>query len=112
MLNKIKEGSCVFYAPIGKISKKLPVFYNPDMKLNRDICVLLLKALPIELRIADILAGTGVRSIRLLKELPKERIKSIDINDNSPNAAKIIKKKQNKKQKNKCALQRRKFFPN
>lgn len=92
MLNKIKEGSCVFYAPIGKISKKLPVFYNPDMKLNRDMCVLLLKALPLELRIADILAGTGVRSIRLLKELPKERIQSIDINDNNPNAAKTIKK--------------------
>ena len=93
MLNKINEGSCVFYAPIGKvISKKLPVFYNPDMKLNRDICVLLLKSLPLELRIADILAGTGIRSIRLLKEIPKARITSIDINDLNPNAAKLIKK--------------------
>ncbi|MEM4264071.1 MAG: tRNA (guanine(10)-N(2))-dimethyltransferase, partial [Candidatus Woesearchaeota archaeon] len=83
MLNKIKEGSCTIYAPTGKISKKLPVFYNPDMKLNRDISILLLKSIsiPIQLRIADILAGTGVRSIRLLKELPKKRIESIDIND-------------------------------
>ncbi len=92
MFNKIKEGSCALYAPVGKISKKLPVFYNPDMKLNRDICVLLLKSLPSELKIADILAGTGIRSIRLLKELPKERIKSIDINDSNPCAAKLIKK--------------------
>lgn len=92
MLNKIKENSCTIYAPVGKISKKLPVFYNPEMKLNRDICILLLKSVPSELKIADILAGTGVRSIRLLKELPKSRIKTVDINDCNPEAEKLIKK--------------------
>lgn len=92
MLNKLKEGSCVLYAPTGKISRALPVFYNPDMKLNRDICILLLKSIPIKLRIADFLAGTGVRSIRLMKELPKKRIESIDINDHNPEAAKLVKK--------------------
>lgn len=87
-----QEGSSAIYAPLGKISKKLPVFYNPDMKLGRDICILLLKSVNLELEIADILAGAGVRSIRLLLELPESQIKSISINDKNPEAIKLIKR--------------------
>lgn len=92
MIQKLREGSCEFYASVGKISKKLPVFYNPDMRINRDICVLLLKSSSVTLNIADILAGSGIRSIRLLKELPNSKIKSISINDSSPESIKLIKK--------------------
>lgn len=77
-----------------KISAKLPVFYNPVMKLNRDISVLLLKAVETPdsgIQVCDLLAGTGIRSIRFLAELEK-KIKSITINDCSEKAAEIIKK--------------------
>ncbi|MEM4336703.1 MAG: tRNA (guanine(10)-N(2))-dimethyltransferase [Candidatus Woesearchaeota archaeon] len=75
-----------------KISKEMEVFYNPIMKLNRDISILLLKTFFNEkIRVADILAGSGVRSIRLIKEAG-EKIKSIDINDASLTAVKNIKK--------------------
>jgi tRNA (guanine26-N2/guanine27-N2)-dimethyltransferase len=68
-----------------KISKKLPVFYNPVMRFNRDMTVLLLKALGKEdLKIGDPLAGSGIRGIRLLKELPEDIIASVWMNDYNP----------------------------
>ena len=46
MFKIINEGDIKFHAPVEKkISKSLPVFYNPIMKLNRDISILLLNAL-------------------------------------------------------------------
>lgn len=76
-----------------KISKELPVFYNPVMKFNRDVSVALIKASGKKnLIIADILAGSGVRSIRFLKELPKKTIKELHINDASKDAFQLIKK--------------------
>jgi len=95
----ITEGKAIVSVTTGKISRKLPVFYNPDMKLNRDISVLLLKALDRKkLKIADPLAASGIRSIRILKELPASAISKIYINDVSPRAVINIKKnlKQNK----------------
>jgi len=66
----------------GKVSKKLPVFYNPVMKLNRDITILLLNCVSNNnMQIALPLAGSGVRGLRLLKELKKGKIKSICLND-------------------------------
>lgn len=74
------------------VSKAMPVFYNPVMKLNRDVSVLLLKAWDKNnLRIADVLAGTGVRSLRFLKELPSKKISRALVNDASPEAVKRIK---------------------
>ncbi len=65
-----------------KISKKLEVFYNPVMKLNRDVSLLLLNSIDNkEMQIADPLAGTGIRGIRFLKELEKNKIKNISFND-------------------------------
>ena len=65
-----------------KISRKLEVFYNPVMKLNRDISIHLLNSVPDEeMQIADPLAGSGVRGIRFLKELKKNKIKNITFND-------------------------------
>ena len=75
-----------------KISKEMEVFYNPVMKLNRDISVLLLNSIDKnDLQIADPLAATGIRSIRLLKELNKNKIKRICINDFNKDSVKLIK---------------------
>lgn len=47
MYEEITEGLANLYVPKQKkISRKLPVFYNPVMKLNRDISILLLNSLP------------------------------------------------------------------
>ncbi len=65
-----------------KISKKLPVFYNPVMKFNRDTSILLLKCIPLkDLQVALPLAGSGIRGYRMLKELPKNKIKTLFLND-------------------------------
>ncbi|MBI5880595.1 hypothetical protein HZB90_00520 [archaeon] len=94
MFQKIKEGPITITAPVEeKVSKELPVFYNPAMKFNRDSSILLLKAIDDKgMMLCDLLAGTGIRSIRFLAELPKGKIESITINDLSPEATKLIKK--------------------
>jgi tRNA (guanine26-N2/guanine27-N2)-dimethyltransferase len=89
---KVKEGEATILAPKEeKISGDLPVFYNPVMKTNRDISIALLNALEKEyLDIALPLAGTGIRAIRFFKELKKENIKQICINDCNEEAIKVI----------------------
>ncbi len=90
---QIREGNAdlkVFSSQ--KISKELQVFYNPAMKMNRDISILLLNALgKKEIIIADPMAGSGVRSIRFIKELKKGIIKNIHINDYSDKAINQIR---------------------
>ena len=89
----IDEGSVKLKIPkTEKVSKAMHVFYNPVMSPNRDISILLLSAINRNnLQIADPLAATGVRSIRFLKELNKNKIKKIYINDYNENAIKLIK---------------------
>lgn len=84
-MKEISEGRAkVRTAEEEKVSKKLPVFYNPVMKLNRDISIMLLNALSSEKewKIGLPLAGTGIRGIRFLKEVTG--IKCIYMNDNNP----------------------------
>lgn len=89
----ITEGSARLKIPKAeKVSKEMEVFYNPVMKLNRDISVLLLNSISKNnLQIADPLAATGIRGIRFLKELNKNNIKKIYINDHDKDAVKLIK---------------------
>ena len=88
-MRKVKEGSAEISIPIEeKISRDLPVFYNPAMKLNRDISILLLQQFP-PMNICDLLAGTGIRAIRMAEEL---KHKSIAANDNNKKAVDLIKK--------------------
>jgi tRNA (guanine26-N2/guanine27-N2)-dimethyltransferase len=89
MTSTTTEGSATITTHKGKLSKKLPVFYNPLMKFNRDISIILLNSIKRPLIIADPLAGSGIRSIRFIKELKK--FKSISINDNNEQAIKNIK---------------------
>lgn len=93
MLRSITEGKIKLRAyHESKISKKLPVFYNPIMKLNRDISILVLKANKQRMNIALPLAGSGVRGVRFLKEAEKY-VEKIYFNDYNENAVEIIKKK-------------------
>ena len=88
------ESKARFYAYKAKIvSKDLPVFYNPAMEVNRDITILLLNALDDKgLNLCDMLAGTGIRTIRFLLELDKGKIASLTSNDANPKFPAILKK--------------------
>ncbi len=86
------EGKALLYYPRSeKISKKLPVFYNPVMKGNRDISVALLHSLGrTQMNIALPLAGTGIRGIRFFKELPEDMIHMLYFNDYNLQAKALI----------------------
>jgi tRNA (guanine26-N2/guanine27-N2)-dimethyltransferase len=74
------------------VSKKMETFYNPVMKLNRDISILLLNEINKKnMQIALPLAGSGIRGIRFLKEVKKSKIKYVEFNDLNKNAIKSIK---------------------
>jgi len=90
----LTEGKAKFYAATAKIvSKDMSIFYNPVMKTNRDIAVAVVAAMQRDkLKIADPLAGSGVRSLRFLLELKSKKIASVALNDASPTATKTIKK--------------------
>ena len=92
-MKKIQEGKAIVKVYTAEtVSKELPVFYNPIMKLNRNISVLLLNSIDKKnMQIALPLAATGIRGIRFLLELKKGKIKGISFNDNSTEAVKLIK---------------------
>jgi tRNA (guanine26-N2/guanine27-N2)-dimethyltransferase len=68
-----------------------PVFYNPRMKLNRDIAVLALQAYQErsgrDLFICEPMCGTGVRGIRMAKEV--RGVEKVVMGDLNPLAAKL-----------------------
>lgn len=76
------------YAPA-----RAPVFYNPQMKVCRDIAVLALQSYQSivnrDLDISEPLAGCGVRGIRFAKEV--KGVKSVYINDISERACQLAK---------------------
>lgn len=98
----ITEGSVRAHVPTTtKISKEMEVFYNPVMRLNRDVSVLLLQVLGEERQkergwegfsIGSPLAGTGIRECRFLVELELGLMKEVHINDYSNEAVKLIRK--------------------
>jgi tRNA (guanine26-N2/guanine27-N2)-dimethyltransferase len=95
MKTMVNEGNAVIQLPHSDetLSKKMPVFYNPVMKHNRDVSILLLKSIPDKhLAICDPLAGTGIRAIRFLKELPAEKVRRVYFNDKNPTAVEYIEK--------------------
>ncbi len=96
-LSKITEGTARILAYTGKISeisKKAAVFYNPRMKLNRDISILALSVFAEEIKkpviIADTLAATGVRGVRYALEVPN--VLEVLFSDLNPTAIDLIKK--------------------
>ena len=74
MYQIIKEGKVKAKVSIGKISKKLDVFYNPIMEYNRTISVNLLQVLNRKMEIGLPLAGSGIRGLRFFKELKCNKV--------------------------------------
>ena len=73
-------------------TRKQEVFYNPVMKFNRDISILILNSIKKNhLQIALPLAGSGIRGLRFLKELKKDKIQEISFNDLKPNFSEVMK---------------------
>ena len=71
--NLIIEGSAkIIYENIEKLSSKVPVFYNQNMRINRDFSIAIVKSLSEilgkKLDILDSMAATGIRGIRMLLE--------------------------------------------
>lgn len=101
MLKEIIEGKTRLLVPEpGKYGvtkkgreRKPPVFYNPRMKLNRDICCSVVKVLARNesINFADVLAGSGARGIRVANEVGC----SVHLNDASREAFQLIKKNAN-----------------
>lgn len=93
MHNIIEGKAKIKVSKAKKISKQMKVFYNPVMKMNRDVTILLLNSISKnDMQMALPLAGSGVRGVRFLLELKKGKIKSLHINDYSKNAVKLIDK--------------------
>jgi tRNA (guanine26-N2/guanine27-N2)-dimethyltransferase len=80
-----------------KISKEMPIFYNPRMQPNRDITLLFLAAnnwKSDNVRLAFPLEASGVRVARLLNEVVAPKLftpQKICVNDISPSAVKLCK---------------------
>ncbi|MBW2996352.1 tRNA (guanine(26)-N(2))-dimethyltransferase [Candidatus Woesearchaeota archaeon] len=93
MYKTITEGKAKIKVPKEtKVSRELPVFYNPVMEFNRTVSILLLKAIGNKkMQIGLPLGGSGVRGVRFLKELPKSKVKEVWINDINKKAVKLIK---------------------
>ncbi len=93
-MNKITEGSASVSVPRQDLTRKAEAFYNPAMEYQRDITLSALRVYKKDcenrLSVCDPLAGTGVRSIRMAKEVPG--ISRIIANDLNPRAVTVMKK--------------------
>jgi tRNA (guanine26-N2/guanine27-N2)-dimethyltransferase len=86
-MRTVQEGRAKILVPEIRevVSSDMPVFYNPRMRVNRDLAVLgleyLCRKLDRELMVADPLAASGIRGIRFILETSgKVRVFSNDIN--------------------------------
>jgi tRNA (guanine26-N2/guanine27-N2)-dimethyltransferase len=86
MFKEIEEGKTKLLVPK---NRKPAVFFNPRMKLNRDICCSVLKVLKNECKVfVDLLAGSGAKGIRIANEVGCK----VYLNDANPHAYDLIKK--------------------
>ncbi|MEA3143851.1 MAG: tRNA (guanine26-N2/guanine27-N2)-dimethyltransferase, partial [Thermoplasmata archaeon] len=99
----LQEGATTLFPPATNLAVPLRApgarekgqpFFNPGMALNRDLSVLLVEAFARakgrEIDVADALAGTGARSLRLAKEVEAPLI--VHANDGDASAVKAIRK--------------------
>jgi len=93
-MNRIREGRAEILAPAQSLTRKSEAFYNPAMEYQRDLTMSALRVFQKmsgkRLAVCDPLAGTGIRSIRILKEVGN--IERIVMNDRNPKAVEIMKK--------------------
>jgi len=99
---EIQEGQVKITVPSGyKLDSKMPVFYNPVQILNRDISILLLNSIERKkkspLRILDLLSASGIRGLRIKKEVKNVEV---TINDYNKTAFELMKKNAKKNKLN------------
>jgi tRNA (guanine26-N2/guanine27-N2)-dimethyltransferase len=92
------EGKTTLLVPasslLAKVPPKIPAFFNPSAKLNRDISVLVYKTFVPEIKknpktFGDPFGGIGARALRVAVEIPElEQIYINDINSAAIDAAK------------------------
>src|SRR3990167_4489622 len=89
----VTEHSSTITADLPKnVHSQMEVFYNPVMKSNRNISILLLNSVENEqMNIASPLAGSGIRELRFLKELKPGKVRNIFVNDIKENFPKVLK---------------------
>ncbi len=94
-MKTVREGKAQILVPELReiVSSDMPVFYNPKMRVNRDLAVLglayLCAKLGRELMVADPLSASGIRSIRFLKET--DCVGKVFANDINEEATRIMK---------------------
>ncbi|WP_424359874.1 tRNA (guanine(10)-N(2))-dimethyltransferase [Methanocella sp. MCL-LM] len=76
----------------GKVSIEMGegVFYNPRMEMNRDLNVACLTCLPDVTTYVDAMAASGIRGIRVKKEVPREI--DVTVNDWDAGAYELLKR--------------------
>ncbi|MDO5861767.1 MAG: tRNA (guanine(26)-N(2))-dimethyltransferase [Thermoplasmata archaeon] len=85
----IREGGTDILVPQrhsthGPGKKMGTVFFNEQMSFNRDVSVMLLRALNREkLTVADAMAATGSRSVRIANEVPNTEVVANDISSDA-----------------------------
>ena len=90
-----------------KITKKLEVFFNPEMKLNRDISLLVINSyFDKPIKFCDPMVASGIREIRFLKTI-SGKFKQLVLGDISKTAIKNAKRNF---RENKVSLRKCKFF--
>ncbi len=81
------EGSTKLKVPVGGgISRREEVFYNPHMKLNRDLSVVMCRRLKPD-SFLDAMAGSGARGVRAANEAGV----NATLNDLNPHAVELIR---------------------
>lgn len=76
----------VYKESLERISKSARVFFNPGMKLNRDITVAIARAIG-GIKFLDLLGATGAKGLRIAKEVGAK----VAINDVNPKAVELIR---------------------
>lgn len=76
----------------GKVSIEMGegVFYNPRMEMNRDITIAVIEALPDVKTYVDAMAASGIRGIRVKKEVSRDI--DVTVNDWDAGAYELIKR--------------------
>ena len=83
----IREGRTEIFVPEihsthGPGKKVGPVFFNEQMSFNRDVSVMLLRALGRDsITVGDAMAATGSRSVRIANEVPGSEVVANDISE-------------------------------
>lgn len=96
-IRKVREGKIRISIPDlveKKISKGMPIFYNSEGELNRDISICALQTFQKEfgktMTVCDALSASGIRGTRYAKEV--SGIRKVVLNDKNPSAVKLIKR--------------------